>query len=345
MQLHLANNTEIYLDGLILETILSSFRAAELATLSAVCKTLRSPAQLAAHRALVQLVQGLQSSLLRHCERGSWISQLAEWEAVKAANVMWLQAEEQHTALVKQGEHRLIKRANDLSGNGNSAQVSQRMPLFRTDAINGHAAFEFDGAAVLKTRPFPQPLPQPITLMVVARARGDTTIVDSLGPSSGRFELCHGYPTGWHPSPEICMTASGQDASPRQSLRGTTRGTGEWHIYTAIFNHKRSEIYCDGYCEASGKTAGANALDGLSIGCDHNGVFFLTGSICELRLFGCHLPPAQRVQTEAALAHRYGLTYSSAPAPPTDRAKPLGTALSRFSCAPRLPARTSEVTR
>ena len=389
MQLRIAS-TDFYLDGLILETILETFRARELATLSGVCRALRSPAQLAAHRALLAIVQHMQSSLLRHCERGSWIHQLGEWEAVMAANVIWLQADAEHCSLVKQGDLKLVKRASDLSGSGNGAHMGQRMPVLRPDSINGHAAFEFDGAAVLKTRPFTQPLPQPITLMVVARARGDTTIVDSLGPEcvpsalwipggvhashlhadspmgpvsvrrrlrwdacalhaflahssahialvrcgsrrSGRFELCHGYPSGWHPSPEICMTASGQDASPRQSLRGTTRGTGEWHIYTAVFDHKKSEIFCDGYCEASGKTAGANSLDGLSIGCDHNGVFFLTGSITELRLFSCHLPAAQRVQTEAALAHRYGITYSSQPAPPTDRAR----SLSRFSCAPR----------
>ena len=41
-----------------------------------------------------------------------------------------------------------------------------------------------------------------------------------------------------------------------------------------------------------------NELDGLSIGCDHNGVFFLTGSLAEIRLFHCHLPMAQRVQIE-----------------------------------------------
>jgi len=111
----------------------------------------------------------------------------------------------------------------------------------------------------------------------------------------------------------------------------STRGTGEWHIYTAIFDHKRSEIYCDGYCEASGKSAGSNALDGLSIGCDHNGVFFLTGSIAELRLYACHLPPSQRVQTEAGLAQRYSLPYSSAPSPPVERVR----TFSRFSCAPR----------
>ena len=53
-----------------------------------------------------------------------------------------------------------------------------------------------------------------------------------------------------------------------------------------------------GYCEASGKSAGGNGLDGLSIGCDHNGVFYLTGSLAELRLFHCHMTTAQRVQTE-----------------------------------------------
>ena len=134
------------------------------------------------------------------------------------------------------------------------------------------------------------------------------------------------------------MTASGQDSAPRNSLRGSTRGTGEWHIYTAIFDHRRSEIYVDGYCEASGKSAGGNGLDGLSVGCDHNGVFFLTGSLVELRLFHCHMPTALRVQTEAGLAARYGLPYSSAPSPTPSPSK----SLSRFSCAPRSAARTSE---
>ena len=56
------------------------------------------------------------------------------------------------------------------------------------------------------------------------------------------------------------------------------------------------------------------------------------------RLAG-HMPTAQRVQTEAALAHRYGISYSSAPSPV---ASPARDRLSRFSCAPRSPARTSE---
>ena len=184
MQLHLGCS-EFFLDGLILEAILSNFKAHELAILSAVCRSLRSPAQLAAHRTLLETVRQLQSSLLRHCERGSWIHQLGEWEAVKAANVLWLQASQENIGLLKQlnqDDVQLVKWAADLSGHGHRAQMAQRAPVLRLGAINGHPAFEFDGASVLKTRPFAQPLPQPITLMVVARARGDTTIVDSLGP-------------------------------------------------------------------------------------------------------------------------------------------------------------------
>ena len=133
------------------------------------------------------------------------------------------------------------------------------------------------------------------------------------------------------------MTASGQDSAPRNSLRGSTRGTGEWHIYTAIYDERKSEMFVDGYCEASAKNVGNNKLDGLSIGCDHNGVFFLTGALAELRLFHCHMASTQRIQTEAAMAHRYGIPYSSAPEPPPTPVK----SLSRFSCAPRSPLRTS----
>jgi len=337
MQVHLRSGADFYLDGLIVEAIMLNLSAKELATVSSVCHALRTPAQLAAHRGLVQLVNRMQGVLLRHCERGSWISQLREWESVRTSCVMWLQAEASNMILVKQGEQRFVKRCADLSGNGNVASMYQRMPVYKPSALNGHGALEFDGASVLKTRPFAEPLQQPITLVVVARARGDTTIIDSLGPNSSRFELCHGYPSGWHPSPEICMTASGHDSSPRHSLRGSTRGTGDWHVYTAIFDQRRSEVYVDGYCEATGKNVGTNVLDGLSIGCDHSGVFFLNGALAEIRLYHCHMPTAQRVQTEAALAARYGLGYSCAPTMPTP---PKTTA--RFSCAPRSSLRVSD---
>jgi hypothetical protein len=30
--------------------------------------------------------------------------------------------------------------------------------------------------------------------MLVARTRGDVTLIDALTPRSSRFEVCHGYP-------------------------------------------------------------------------------------------------------------------------------------------------------
>lgn len=337
MQLRLRSGAEFFLDGLVIDSILLHLSSADLCAACATCKSLVWPTQAVAHRQLNLLAESLQCSLLRHCERGTWIAQLREWEEVKAANLVWLQGDRSTCVLVTQGDQQFVKSCIDQSGHANSAHMYMRMPLYKPDEINGLGVLEFDGASVLKTRPFAEPIPQPVTLMVVARARGDTTIVDSLGPNSSRFELCHGYPSGWHPSPEICMTASGHDSSPKHSVRGSTRGTGDWHVYTAVFDKRHSEIFVDGYCEASGKNVGANSLDGLSIGCDHNGIFFLIGSLAEIRLYRTHIPPQQRIQLEASLAQRYGITYSV-----TKEVPSASKAISRFTCAPLRASRTSD---
>ena len=104
-------------------------------------------------------------------------------------------------------------------------------------------------------------------------------------------------------------------------------------MYTAVFDHKKSEMYVDGNCEAFGKNVGSNSLDGLSLGCDHTGVFYLTGMIAELRLYNCHMPAAQRVQTEAALARRYSLEYTDAPSLPPSPTRGLASRIA--SCMPR----------
>jgi len=108
------------------------------------------------------------------------------------------------------------------------------------------------------------------------------------------------------------MTADGVGtSSPAKLLRGATRSNGQWHVYTAIFNGSKSEMFIDGRCEGARKTVGGGTLDGLTIGCDHSGVFHLRGSIAELRLYHCHLQAAERTQTEAALALRYGLSHAA----------------------------------
>ena len=92
MQMQLRCGSEFYLDGLMVECILLNLRSRDLATVSTVCRALRLPSQSAAYRALSALVQRMQCTLLRHYERGSWISQLREWEQLSNANLVWLQA-------------------------------------------------------------------------------------------------------------------------------------------------------------------------------------------------------------------------------------------------------------
>ena len=131
------------------------------------------------------MVERLQAAGGQEFERGTPISQLHRWEAVEKANVLWIQADSEASSqkLVGDTEPAPVRRASDLSGHSNDAYASvPRTPHLRPDAINGHAAFEFDGSCVLKTRPFRVPIPQPVTIMIVARTRGDTTMIDSLGP-------------------------------------------------------------------------------------------------------------------------------------------------------------------
>lgn len=313
MQLSLltaAGHAEVWLDGLCTESILLHLGAEDLASVCLVCRDMLMPAQAAAHQSMLLLLQRLNVTVQRQCERGSWIVQLRGWERVEISLKLWHKAEETELGTDADGQEH-VQAVADLSGHGHHAVSvsSAPPPILTQSAINGLPALKFDGSHVLKAGPFAKPLKQPITLMTVARARGDVTIVDSFGPRSDRFELCHGYPSGWHAAPQIFMTASGRDQAPKSSLRGASRSEGKWRLYTAIFDRSDSELYLDGKCEASGKDIGSNSLDGLSIGCDHSGVFFLNGSLAEIRIFQGRMPALQRAQVEASLARRYGLSY------------------------------------
>ena len=73
MQVEL-NDSPLYLDGLVVECILCNLRASDLATVSRVCRALQLPAAAAAHKQVLELVARMECTLLRHCERGSWIA-------------------------------------------------------------------------------------------------------------------------------------------------------------------------------------------------------------------------------------------------------------------------------
>ena len=262
----------------------------------------------------------------------SRIAQLSAWTSVEACTVLWLRAA---PTTIRMQAQRRVERWEDISGRGNHAFAcrGERMPEFVADAMTSpqgeQGALDFTGRGVLATRPFSSPLPQPLTIMLVARARGDVTLCDALTPRSSRLELCHGYPTAdavSRTAPHVCMTATGSGTAapgPSQMLRGRTRATDTWHVYTAIYDGDKSAIYVDGVCEGSGKSVGKGSLDGLRIGCDHTATFHLKGAIAEVRLFSCHLSPTPRAQLEASMALRCGLACASQSASAEPKAEPL----------------------
>ena len=111
----------------------------------------------------------------------SRIVQLGSWTNVEAATCLWLRAAPNALKLVSPEEFRRgpkrVSRWDDISGHGNHASQ-----------MRFERALEFTGHRVLETLPFTTPLPQPLTIMLVARASGDVTLCDSLKPTSSRFE-------------------------------------------------------------------------------------------------------------------------------------------------------------
>lgn len=172
-----------WLDELIIENIMLSLGSSrELAGVARVCAPLRSAAVTVADDKLLALHHRLQALPPDGVDAPSPLLSLVRWEAVEAANLVWLQANPSSLILqrvVRETEIR-VRGCADLSGNGHHAQSTvDSSPGFNPCALNGHGALEFDGASVLRAAPFATPLQQPVTIIVVARARGDTTIVDS----------------------------------------------------------------------------------------------------------------------------------------------------------------------
>ena len=305
---------EVYLDDHIVSTVITFMSPETLSRFSGVSHALRYAVSEAASKALISTLEELACTPVPRRLEGCRVAQLACWRAVSGAAACWFVASEENLQLGSDGQ--TVEQWRDISGHARHAKAPVgRGPTFNATACAGQPALTFHGRSELQTLPFTKALPQPLTLMVVAKANGDTTLVDSLRVSSPRFELCHGYPpsnAGAEPDnagPAITLSADGTGRkAPSKLLRGATRSMGTWHVYTAIYHGERSELYVDGLLEASGKTVGGGRLDGLRIGNDHTGTFFLRGAIAELRLFSCHLQPAPRAQLESALALRYGLT-------------------------------------
>ena len=99
---------------------------------------------------------------------------------------------------------------------------------------------------------------------------------------------------------------SGGSGAGGSGAGGAARG---WHVYCAVFDGERSELYVDGRCEARGVVPPEASLDGLTVGIDNERHYQLNGAIAQVRVLAGRLPEAHREALEASLARRYGLAH------------------------------------
>lgn len=180
----------------------------------------------------------------------------------------------------------------------------------------------------LQTSTLSTPLPQPVTMFLVGIAFDAATFVSGI---ETRFELCHDYCVPQNGDDEraavsitahpVADSSDSEEPAFHSVLMGSTQ-PGEWHVYSAVFNHGQSELYVDGVREgtASNSNVGTGLLDGLTLGTDHRNDFALgsmvegslPGVIAEMALFGTVLPDSDRRRIEYRLMRRHGIAVPSA---------------------------------
>lgn len=175
-----------------------------------------------------------------------------------------------------------------------------------------------DGNTGLHVDPEYLKIPQPFMIVAVANPAGDATIVANGATAGPHFEICHGFPEEGLTDPRVAMVASGEGEDPpdppAQILHGKTRDTRAWHVYTAVVDGPRSELYVDGVLEASGDP-GPNGLEGMSVGADPWGTFGLRGGLLELVVVPGVPSMEARFALELRLATRYQPVFAASPVP------------------------------
>lgn len=321
----------IYVSGDLLEVIVSTLDAKELAIVSKVSKATLHAAQAVASssaRALAESL-GCVDRKLAAWSPGAATERrlrcLREWELTEEHNLWHLRADKHQTYSIGPSSSYPMP-ATTWKNHGHSSPFivipgagalpgSMDLQEATVSVQNGRHAirFDHDTAPVLSSASLRDDqsvlLQQPITVMVVADAQGDCTLFDNgfMRDMSRAFEFCHGYPSvgdADRDHPRICM-----HAGDGVYLRGTTRSSTGWHVYSCIFDGANSELRVDGVLEASGD-AGSNGPSGFTVGRYRDMESWpLIGRLSEFRVFDHRLATHQREALEVSLARRYGLPH------------------------------------
>ena len=192
---------------------------------------------------------------------------------------------------------------NDISGNSRNASqaTAEQKPTYSVNQLNGLPVVSFAGGAVLlSTAAFASRLPQPYSIICVAKIGAAEAAQGLFDGLTGDYRG-HVYKVG-----ESATGALKQYCTPTEYEVKIPVTHGSYHIDSVVFNGASSAYYRDGALFGFGTTGTAD-IDGLYLGNTYAWNSGLVGGIAELLL--CEsLSDVDRVKIEKYLSKKYGIS-------------------------------------
>jgi fibronectin-binding autotransporter adhesin len=214
-----------------------------------------------------------------------------------------------------------VTRWRDNSGFGRdlTAFAPNQAGIYRSGALNGHAAVEFDGSSsLLKTYGSTFTINQPDTFFVVYKSLDPDTSARAFVFDSTNSSLRQVFGRGGQGS-ERMYANNDFDAA------GVTYPFAGYDIWSGIFNGSSSTMYRNGALFASGN-AGASGLSGLTVGglstTGQYGYDYSHSNIAAILVYGGALSASDRQSVTDWLNQLYAVTTPPPPTPPSNVSPP-----------------------
>ncbi len=190
---------------------------------------------------------------------------------------------------------------------GVSQPITDNKPTLRKNVWNTRPVWRFDGTNDWMQGPFGALLSQPYTYIAVASLNaanvnnGVAYYITDGDDNTRRALLWKNHvpaPDAWSIEAGTILNGGSADAN--------------YNIWTALFNGGSSVLWINGVVNASGN-AGANGIDGITIGGGYSGLKNWPGDVAEVIIYGVNLSSFDKNQINRYLAAKYGITYTAIP--------------------------------
>jgi len=206
----------------------------------------------------------------------------------------------------------VVGRWEDISANAdhvNQANAGNKPTLQSgaADLLGGHPVVRFDGINDYLQGAFTTggAMAQPNTMFAVAKLDAiavnddaDHYILmgDDIGNRDALLADNNTAPDTWIIYADTKLVGSASDSN--------------WNIWSALFNGVVSQFWHNGISEAGSGNAGAESIDGLTVGAYFTGAAPWDGDVIEIILYDANLSNADKNTIGNYLATRYALAYT-----------------------------------